>query len=336
MTSTVVQTGSNHRSDGIDFLKGFLIVLVLIGHIVVGSLHDNWIRYPIHAFHMPLFIGLTGYLLNPKTLLNDSFIDVAIRYWWRVVVPFAPAFLLFTGVLFFHAYQESRVTTSLILSYFHTPYYHLWFIPAMVLWVLAYRLILQFKVPLWSVVVVFLSVSFYWASFHKPDQMAVLAPFVNKKVIYFFSFFLLGAWLKTVNFDHLNAFVNRFRWFLIAIVVACFFVYLKEIGFQKSATRATVWLVLNIMLIVGLVPWAKLVEIKKTLVYEVLVDIGRNSLPIYLWHIAPLFFLKGFDIHQSHLLLYYFISITATAGIVWFVLRYESHNKLTDRLIYGN
>ena len=44
------------RNPRIDLLRGWLMVLVITGHIVLGSVHENLIRYVIYAFHMPLFI----------------------------------------------------------------------------------------------------------------------------------------------------------------------------------------------------------------------------------------------------------------------------------------
>ncbi|HAU68989.1 MAG TPA: hypothetical protein DCW52_11410, partial [Gammaproteobacteria bacterium] len=60
------------RNVAIDQLRGGLIALVIVGHIVLGSVHDNIIRYAIYAFHMPLFIVLTGYLINTPLLLRQS------------------------------------------------------------------------------------------------------------------------------------------------------------------------------------------------------------------------------------------------------------------------
>jgi len=60
MSLITQQPNSQARSDGVGFLRGCLILLVIIGHIVLGTIHDNWIRYTIYAFHMSLFL-LTGF-----------------------------------------------------------------------------------------------------------------------------------------------------------------------------------------------------------------------------------------------------------------------------------
>ena len=335
MNSESQISSSAVRSNGIDFLRGILILLVIIGHVVVGSLHDNWIRYPIHAFHMPLFIGITGYLLNAQTLQESSLLNVFVRYWWRLILPFSLAFIFFTGILLFHAHQESRVTIGLLLSYLHTPYYHLWFIPTMMIWVLAYRFMLKTPVPLLVILLFFSIVSLYWGSVPRAEQISQLVPFLNKKVMYFFSFFLFGAWLRTINFETVLRIIEKFRSVLIAAIMVSSFFYLKHIGFEPNTIRGIAWLVLNIALMLLLLPQMKSFALSETKINQMIVAIGRNSLPIYLWHVAPLFLLKGFDVHQNAIVLYYLCAVISSILIVWLILRYEGRNKLSKHLIYG-
>lgn len=323
------------RIGGIDFLRGCLILLVIIGHIALGTIHDNWLRYSIYAFHMPLFIGLTGYLLNSKAFSASSFIELARRYWWRLIVPFSFAFVFFTGILLLHAYQEGRVTIGLLISYLHTPYYHLWFIPTMVIWVLMYRLILQIHIPLWCVFLIFSAVSLYWACLAKPEQLIFLAPLASKKVSYFFSFFLFGAWLRSLSLLGMKSLFTQLRWLTPFLVIVLSWVYLQYMGLEKSMTRGFAWFILNLLLIAWLVPMSKSTTVKSGKLCTSVVAIGRNSLPIYLWHVVPLFLLKGFDIHQTKPLLYYIISIITIMLIVKLVLRFETHNTTSDRLVYG-
>lgn len=335
MNSESQTSNSVVRNSGIDFLRGVLILLVIIGHVVVGSLHDNWVRYPIHAFHMPLFIGITGYLLNAKTLQKSSLLTILVRYWWRLILPFSLAFIFFTGILLFHAHQENRVTFGLLLSYLHTPYYHLWFIPTMMIWVLAYRFMLKIPVPLLVILLFFSIISLYWASVPRTEQVSQLVPFLNKKVVYFFSFFLFGAWLRTINLEIVLSFIEKFyKWLIIAIIVSSFF-YLKHIGFEPKTIRGVAWLVLNMVLMLLLLPRMKFFVLSETKINDTIVAIGRNSLPIYLWHVAPLFLLKGFDIHQNAIVFYYLCAGISSILIVWLILHYEGRNKISNHLIYG-
>lgn len=57
------------RDYGIDWLKAFAIVLMVLGHAIQYSLVSNFdsniIFRLIYSFHMPLFIFVSGYLISP-------------------------------------------------------------------------------------------------------------------------------------------------------------------------------------------------------------------------------------------------------------------------------
>ena len=336
---------SNHKEKiryvGIDSLRGWLIVLVMLGHLVLGSVDDNIIRYSIYAFHMPLFIGLTGYLINADTLRASSFFATLMRYWWRVLLPFAFAYLFFTGILAIHAFEEGRISAKLLLSFIVTPYYHLWFIPTLVLWVFAFATLLKLRIPSVYALVFFLSLSLIWASFPSAEHWGLLAPLLSKKVIYFFSFFLFGAWLRTSGSRKLRTLFSQFKILPMVVITACAGLYLINIDVDKSLFKAGVWLIMNLALITLLIGSATSKHVKPSVTLNasaknsIISAIGRNSLPVYLWHVAPLFILKGFDIHQSYPLLYYFVASISMVLIVFAILRLEGRNKWTDRCLFG-
>lgn len=54
----------------LDTIKGFLIIVVVIGHFIeFGSrtIFDVAMHNFIYSFHMPLFVFLSGYFFNIKT-----------------------------------------------------------------------------------------------------------------------------------------------------------------------------------------------------------------------------------------------------------------------------
>jgi fucose 4-O-acetylase-like acetyltransferase len=343
MPNTHLQTPSKvqPRNDSIDILRGWLIVFVIIGHVVLGSVHDNIIRYSIYAFHMPLFIGLSGYLINPVTLRQSGLFAVLTRYWWRVLLPFLVAFVFYSGILLFHAYQEERLSLSLVLSYLTTPYYHLWFIPTLVIWVIAFWASLKLNIPIVISLMLCAIASVVWASIPKSEQWLFLAPLLSKKVAYFFLFFIFGAYLRSTPNNKLLRLAADFKVLPLAVIAACTFVYLLNIGVDKSPLRAIVWLVMNLLLIVLCTqaviqkPNKKIKRKKSSITSSSLASIGRNSLPIYLWHAAPLFVLKGFDFHQSHVFWYYLVSTALIIVVCAAILKFEDKNHFLNRVLYG-
>lgn len=55
------------RDEGLDAVKGFAIILVMIGHcIILNGLHDEYIYDAIAAIQMPLFMLISGYITGMK------------------------------------------------------------------------------------------------------------------------------------------------------------------------------------------------------------------------------------------------------------------------------
>lgn len=64
-----VGTGVKERIEWIDWIKGVALVLVIIGHTFRTSMYDESMAYSyiksfIYAFHMPLFIAISGFLFK--------------------------------------------------------------------------------------------------------------------------------------------------------------------------------------------------------------------------------------------------------------------------------
>lgn len=91
------------RIEYIDAMKGFAILLVVLGHIGIGYYNANvypeqsYIFYTIYnivyAFHMPLFMSLSGYVYY--TAYYDSNGRPALKRIWRQVKNLAAIYLIF-------------------------------------------------------------------------------------------------------------------------------------------------------------------------------------------------------------------------------------------------
>ncbi|AAB91652.1 nodulation protein NolL; involved in acetylation of Nodulation factor (plasmid) [Sinorhizobium fredii NGR234] len=107
--------GANNRDITFDFVKGILIILVVLGHLlqlVIYRNTDNFWLSPyfkaIYMFHMPLFMAISGYLAS-GTILRTSFCravgDRAVQLlipmlFWCALIETAKlaAFFHFSGV----------------------------------------------------------------------------------------------------------------------------------------------------------------------------------------------------------------------------------------------
>lgn len=74
------------RDISLDILKGFLIILVVLGHAIQDStdFEESYLWNFIYSFHMPLFIMVSGYLTKNKSL---NFYGIEKRF-KQLVVPY--------------------------------------------------------------------------------------------------------------------------------------------------------------------------------------------------------------------------------------------------------
>ena len=116
------------RNHTVDILKGFLILMVVLGHVLLGTLQDNVLRYFIYSFHMPAFFFISGYLTNVEKLSNLSFKAMLSKYWHRMLKAWLCAFVIYSA----YALRDCLGWKS-VLKLCVQPYYHLWFVPALFL-----------------------------------------------------------------------------------------------------------------------------------------------------------------------------------------------------------
>lgn len=117
------------RIEIIDSLKGYAIVLVVIGHVITYANPNNfiksWLFSFIYAFHMPLFLFLSGYLVYqyfPR--IKRIFVYKKIR---GLLYPYFIWLSIFTIV------ANNLVFDGNILNYFWSIIraYSLWFLPVL-------------------------------------------------------------------------------------------------------------------------------------------------------------------------------------------------------------
>lgn len=68
------------RNKKIDIFRGILIILVVIGHIGQGIIHDI-----IFLFHMPLFFIISGFLLDREHLMKIGYVRSKVK---KMLIPY--------------------------------------------------------------------------------------------------------------------------------------------------------------------------------------------------------------------------------------------------------
>lgn len=117
---------TNARNLSVDTVKGFLIGLVIIGHILLGELPNNFIRFWIYSFHMPMFMFVSGYLLDLRKLQQNTFHSLLAHYNQRMLGWWLLAWLIYSTIIISGDFSIHNILRQVVF-----PYYHLWYVPTL-------------------------------------------------------------------------------------------------------------------------------------------------------------------------------------------------------------
>lgn len=124
----------SHRIMWIDSLKGVLILLVVLGHVVqftyTNDFCNNHLWCYIYAFHMPAFMALSGWCTYRPQTQNRGLRDSILRRSRQLLIPY----LIWSLVKF--AFSEEH-TIEILLYAFTAPDTYFWF-----LWILFWIFVL--------------------------------------------------------------------------------------------------------------------------------------------------------------------------------------------------
>lgn len=116
------------RDFRIDSIKGLLIILVVMGHVITSLDNVNIINHAvmgfIYIFHMPLFILLSGYLTKPPE-------QQAPRDMWRGVLNLMVIAVIFHLIYVFRVYALGGDYTKVLTAF---PQGALWYLVSLAYW----------------------------------------------------------------------------------------------------------------------------------------------------------------------------------------------------------
>lgn len=318
------------RLRNIDLLKGILILLVIIGHILQGTFSENIWRYIIYTFHMPLFIGISGYLLNYTKIGQLNFTDLFKKYFFRVIFPWAIAVIVYLLADHYKGLSIKSIP-SLLGNAFLLPYYHLWFIAAFLSWILIAWLSKKIKLPLQYLLAIsfFISVgSYILQQYPVYKGMGTLSDICDV-ILYTFRpfyliFFVTGMYLRA-NSPKVNVPV-------FSGIIALLFAFNIYLFFHPILP-----LIIALYFVFNLFALCLLLELanKNRLPFnKVLEWIGVNSLGIYLWHLLPILILKKV-INPQHKLIEFYLAAFITEAIFIVIIWQLSRIKLLNKYVLG-
>ncbi|KAF2512748.1 acyltransferase [Flavobacterium zhairuonense] len=320
---------TNTRVKNIDLLKGILIILVITGHVIQGGLDESIWRTLIYSFHMPLFIGITGYLLNIDKISKLNLRGRFKKYLFRIILPWSIAIISY--------YVISCITRTNLFSvtkfknFILHPLYHLWFIPGFLSWILLTWLLKKFFTNFNIILLLGFLLSIVFLILYKYPFLYTKIPFLNEilsNIIhtfrpYFILFFLIGI-------SYRNKIAEKPR--LIEIVAPVISLGLVIYLFYNYNAILSIlnFFILN-LLILNLS--LKLATTNSLFESKSIQWLGTNSLGIYLWHFLPILISKYLIGTES---LFKFYLLTIILEII-FIISYKILIKVNffKKYIFG-
>lgn len=274
-----------------DFIKGLLILCVFMGHIIPGEIHEIFPRYAVYSFHMPLFIGISGFLFHIEKI-DMRLHKLFVKYWKRLGFPWVIAvisYYIINDILILNR----KATITDFLSSFVYPYYHLWY----VLGFISYLLITCF---LWTVfkknkykwIFILVSASIIsiisrWELLYDVFQSNAYLKLLDKCVQYDFRlynliFFIIGVYCRNKYENNQTILSGKKMEILRPLMILSILMVTFLFFFEHQNTEYVMFYVMNILILLitihdcvnSLMPGSFVLEF-----------IGKYSLPFYLYHI---------------------------------------------------
>jgi len=290
------------RDASLDIAKGFGIILVVLGHSLLGLINSQYFSasarwpdaavYTIYTFHMPLFFVVSGHLTSGKrrpagTTIARLMPAIVYPYFlWSIVQGLTQVMMT--------KYTTSHVPISVLYKILWIPIVPYWFLYALFFCHLGYLAIRKLNHGLQLTIAILL----YLSTVLIFRQFGQVFPLIVAETVRAFVFYMLGA----VSVRQ----VKRFGWTtaLTATVVFAITTWMVYHQDWRDTTVAVVSLVTGCAGIAATLAWSRLLAPHHNAVTRTLGFLGAYSMSIYVIHIL----------------------ITASVRIVW--KRLGAHDNL--------
>lgn len=248
-----------------DTLKGMLIILVVLGHC--GTALGYGLISAIYAFHMPLFILVSGYFSKKQKPVNF----VGCKRLIIIYLVFNTAYITL-----------DVVTTGLSFNRLLTPSFALWYILSLIYW----RLVLQLLPQKWLdnptlVIAASFLLSLLVGFIPIGDEMSF------QRAISFWPFFIVGYYLR--QYDYIQNIRSFNKWIacvfligLLVVVYACMPTFYANQPYSSETLVCDMTTKALQLLIAALLCFCILVVTPEKM--GKITDVGKYTLLIYLLH----------------------------------------------------
>ncbi len=325
---------SNKRMYNIDMIKGLLIILVIAGHFILGEVKYNFIRYNIYTFHMPVFIAISGFLINKEKLYSMKFWEVIKRYVPRVIIPWIVAVLVYCTTLNMNKFQNLSIEAiiKVYVKAFVEPYYHLWFVMGYISYIIITWVLLRLRFNntfLLIATFVFSTISklrLYDIDNHMVNKIANLIH--NDFKLYNLFFFIYGMVIRDIiKKKQISKYLIQISLLLVVLSeVVNIYMYYHTV----TEIKRIIYYTINIPLILWLFTSCQKDVFPRQRILEF---IGVNSMAFYLWHVLiKIYTVQMAKVYNPYI--YYIVSLTLLT-LMYIMIYYFSRIKYINRYLLG-
>lgn len=268
----------------LDFIKGILIILVILGHVLKGKINETLSRYFIYSFHMPMFIIISGFLFNYTNFLKKRkiFINDFIK---RIFIPYIIANIIYSTILNIKLLLDDKLINFLEGCFKNIiySYYHLWYIQGLIFYIILYYILDKVCVGKYKKLIISLIISIivYYLYFIFPRKYMVLNIFLNNFRAYNLIFFTIGVMIRS-NEIEINS-KNKIKG--SNLLFCCLLFFINGIGgfyIKNPYIEGVLFYMSNLVLGIYLLIWSMRY---KNFFLSGINYLGKESLYFYLYHV---------------------------------------------------
>lgn len=319
-----------------DYVKGILIVLVFMGHVIPGVLRDTFPRYIIYSFHMPLFIGVSGFLLKIDKF-DTMPLELIKKYLKRLISPWLIAVIFYFGFNIFLDGNISSITIKSIILAFVRPSYHLWYVLGFVSYlIISYFLWMIFKRKKNKWIYIFIisaciSIVSKWNLL--PEQISntfLYSTIQHDFRLYNLIFFIFGIYCRCLYEHFGESFFDKF----IEMIRVCMGLSIITVTvlffFSHTNIEYIMFYVMNICILFVVFYDCINSNLPRSKVFEFM---GKYSMPIYLYHVLC----KNFSFYLFNEYTEGYYIVTLLCFIIGCISIYFLRNvKFINRILFGS
>lgn len=304
----------NNRINYIDQLKGIAILLVVLGHFIEhNNGRDNFMWLFIYSFHMPLFMFISGYVMQMSFRIEDIDLKNVIVFINKKVRSLLVPFVSWGIIIPYFFFRSSDVGFDTFLMDFIERWGGgLWFLATLFILsilFLLYRWIMQLigqkgNMDLIVIILLFLFVVFLY----KISSGKIYLEGLRSTVSYFLFYFWGVIVMKYKRLNMILLDNERFFTFCILMFFLLLpsFIDISSLGISQSFNKIILapFAIFAIFFIIRHIRWYRYID----MMFQYF---GRESLSIYVTHNGPFVFL---------LFVADYLPLSPANNIIWFTI----------------